>query len=82
MIYQGSSLSSIYLGSSVRGFSSGSIIVDYVLHLADNTTEEVVVNATNIEEVFVASYMEAAANGVVDIAVDTQSIIVVGKQTQ
>ena len=79
MIYEGSSLGAIYQGTTIKGFSSGSIVVDYVLHLADNNTEETAVNTTTLGEVFVESYMEAAASGMVDIDVDTQSIVIIGE---
>ena len=78
-VYSGSLFASSFQGIQVNNFSAGSIIIDYTIHFADNTSQEIIVNTTTLAEDFESSYMEVVAAGMVDVVIDTQSIIVVGE---
>lgn len=71
-----SSLADRYLGSTITGFLSGSIIVDYIAHIDDESAETT--NSTVVESAFEDSYMHSANTGRLNVTVDVAASTVTG----
>ncbi|XP_033624710.1 63 kDa sperm flagellar membrane protein-like [Asterias rubens] len=65
-IFMGSRMSNQYLGCTIFGFSSGSIIVDYIAHIDDVEPT----NSTVVESAFTESYMQSANDGRLNVTAD------------
>ena len=66
-----------YLGSTVIGFKNGSIVADYIVHLADTNTEST--DATAMESAFEDALMRSMNAGSVNMTVDVAASTVIGK---
>ena len=69
-------MSNQYLGCTIFGFSSGSIIVDYIAHIDDVEPT----NSTVVESAFTESYMQSANDGRLNVTADVAASGVTGNE--
>ncbi|XP_054751327.2 uncharacterized protein LOC129257098 [Lytechinus pictus] len=74
LIYERSAVASRYINIVVDAFHNGSIVVDYRVELEDENTT--LANSSRVSAAFTQSLGESVQNGIVDIEIDEDSIIV------
>ena len=70
------SLSDNYLGSTVTGFSNGSIVVDYIAKFTEENGT--ITNSSAVDSAFKATYMESVESGRLNVTVDVAASGVTG----
>nr|XP_054751328.1 uncharacterized protein LOC129257098 isoform X2 [Lytechinus pictus] len=74
LIYERSAVASRYINIVVDAFHNGSIVVDYRVELEDENTT--LANSSRVSAAFTQSLGESVQNGIVDIEIDEDSILV------
>ncbi|XP_071492238.1 uncharacterized protein [Diadema antillarum] len=84
-VYLMSSLASRYLGTTVNGFSNGSIITDYTVNFkedsASNDSSSSPITAASVTTAFTESLVMSAELGIINVTIDESSVTVEGIQT-